>query len=83
MDLESDLAKVNLQLKITNEFKLFFFKLRVICEIVILVGSLLYLLTALREAKFLGYKMFIENLVSACQVYFLLIFKIIFKYFFR
>lgn len=26
----------------------------------------MYLLSALREAKFLGYKMFVENLVSSC-----------------
>ncbi|GAB0094010.1 transient receptor potential cation channel subfamily V member 5 [Sergentomyia squamirostris] len=39
-------------------------KLRIICEVVLLVGALLYILAALRESRFLGYKMFIENLVS-------------------
>lgn len=39
-------------------------RLRLVTEILILVGSLLYLIAALREARFLGYKMFVENLVS-------------------
>lgn len=39
-------------------------KLRIIAELINFVGAILYLLVALREARFLGYKMFIENLVS-------------------
>lgn len=39
-------------------------RLRLVTEILILIGSLLYLIAALREARFLGYKMFVENLVS-------------------
>lgn len=38
--------------------------MRIVAEIVIFFGAILYLLSALREAQFLGYKMFIENLVS-------------------
>lgn len=38
-------------------------KLRIIAELINFVGAILYLLVALREARFLGYKMFIENLV--------------------
>lgn len=38
-------------------------RLRLVTEILILIGSLLYLIAALREARFLGYKMFVENLV--------------------
>ncbi|XP_037940165.1 transient receptor potential cation channel subfamily V member 5 [Teleopsis dalmanni] len=40
-------------------------KIRLIAEIVIFCGAILYLLAALREARFLGYKMFIENLMTA------------------
>ncbi|XP_037807729.1 transient receptor potential cation channel subfamily V member 5 [Lucilia sericata] len=40
-------------------------KIRIISEIVIFIGAILYLLSALREARFLGYKMFIENLMTA------------------
>lgn len=39
-------------------------KLRMVTELIILIGSLLYLIAALREARFLGYKMFVENLVN-------------------
>lgn len=40
-------------------------KIRLIAELLMLFGSVYYILSALREAKFLGYKMFIENLVSS------------------
>ncbi|KAI9588044.1 transient receptor potential cation channel subfamily V member 5 [Glossina fuscipes] len=40
-------------------------KVRIIAEIVIFFGAILYLLAALREARFLGYKMFVENLMTA------------------
>ncbi|XP_062132595.1 transient receptor potential cation channel subfamily V member 6 [Drosophila sulfurigaster albostrigata] len=40
-------------------------KLRIIAELINFVGAILYLLVALREARFLGYKMFIENLMTA------------------
>ncbi|XP_075163495.1 transient receptor potential cation channel subfamily V member nanchung [Haematobia irritans] len=40
-------------------------KIRIIAEIVIFFGAILYLLAALREARFLGYKMFVENLMTA------------------
>lgn len=39
-------------------------KIRMITEIIQLAGAFLYLVAALREMKFLGYHMFIENLVS-------------------
>lgn len=44
-------------------------KLRIIAELINFVGAILYLLVALREARFLGYKMFIENLVSIEKEY--------------
>ncbi|EDX10423.1 GD12626 [Drosophila simulans] len=37
-------------------------KLRIMAELLNFVGAILYLLVALREARFLGLKMFIENL---------------------
>ncbi|XP_055856516.1 transient receptor potential cation channel subfamily V member 5 [Episyrphus balteatus] len=40
-------------------------KIRVVCEIVIFFGSILYIMAALRESRFLGYKMFVENLMTA------------------
>ncbi|XP_055600931.1 transient receptor potential cation channel subfamily V member 3 [Uranotaenia lowii] len=40
-------------------------KLRLLSEIFILIGSFLYLIGALRESRFLGRKMFIENLMIA------------------
>jgi len=39
-------------------------KLRIVAELLNFVGAILYLIVALREARFLGLKMFIENLVS-------------------
>lgn len=39
-------------------------KLRIIAELINFVGAIIYLVVALREARFLGYKMFIENLVG-------------------
>jgi hypothetical protein len=38
-------------------------KIRVVCELCMETGSILYILAALREARFLGLNMFIENLV--------------------
>jgi hypothetical protein len=38
-------------------------KIRVICELCMETGSVLYILAAMREARFLGLNMFIENLV--------------------
>ncbi|XP_058834961.1 transient receptor potential cation channel subfamily V member 5 [Topomyia yanbarensis] len=40
-------------------------KLRLVSEIIILIGSFLYLVAAFRESRFLGRKMFIENLMTA------------------
>ncbi|XP_039966978.1 transient receptor potential cation channel subfamily V member 5 [Bactrocera tryoni] len=40
-------------------------KVRIVAEIIIFFGSILYLLAALREARFLGYKMFVENMMTA------------------
>ncbi|EDS45718.1 TRP channel protein nanchung [Culex quinquefasciatus] len=40
-------------------------KIRLVSEAIILVGSFLYLVSALRESRFLGRKMFIENLMTA------------------
>lgn len=39
-------------------------KMRIVSEVILLVGAVLYILSALRESRFLGYKMFVENLVS-------------------
>lgn len=39
-------------------------KVRLITELIQLTGAFLYIVAALREMKFLGYHMFIENLVS-------------------
>lgn len=38
-------------------------KIRLTCEIGIELGAILYIVAALREARFLGLNMFIENLV--------------------
>lgn len=51
-------------------------QIRITGEVILLIGAFGYLLAALREMRFLGYKMFIENLVS-----FSLAFRHIFKYF--
>nr|XP_016933690.1 transient receptor potential cation channel subfamily V member 5 [Drosophila suzukii] len=40
-------------------------KLRIVAELLNFVGAILYLIVALREARFLGLKMFIENLMTA------------------
>lgn len=42
-------------------------QVRLISEAAMFVGALTYIVTALLEARFLGYKMFIENLVSRTQ----------------
>lgn len=47
-------------LNIDTEFD----RIRIITELIQLTGALLYIIAALREARFLGYKMFIENLVN-------------------
>lgn len=44
-------------------------KVRLVTEVIQLIAAFLYLLAALREMKFLGYHMFIENLV---RVFFIL-----------
>jgi transient receptor potential cation channel subfamily V protein 5 len=41
----------------------FSFKIKLSAEALMTIGALLYILTALREARFLGAKMFFENLV--------------------
>jgi hypothetical protein len=38
-------------------------KIRISCELCMEAGSILYIVAALREARFLGLPMFIENLV--------------------
>lgn len=38
-------------------------RIRLVMELIQLIGAFLYIVAALRESKFLGYKMFIENLV--------------------
>jgi len=38
-------------------------KLRVTAEVAMALGALLYIIAALREARFLGRRMFLENLV--------------------
>lgn len=44
-------------------------KVRLVTEVVQLTGAFLYIAAALREMKFLGYHMFIENLVSSkCEI---------------
>lgn len=40
-------------------------RIRIIGEIILLLGAFAYLLAALRESRFLGYKMFVENLVCS------------------
>ncbi|XP_067008057.2 transient receptor potential cation channel subfamily V member 5 [Anabrus simplex] len=47
------------------EFSTYEDKIRITCELSILLGSFLYILAALREARFLGLNMFIENLMTA------------------
>lgn len=39
-------------------------KIRITAEIAIVVGAFIYLSAAVREARFLGLRMFFENLVS-------------------
>jgi hypothetical protein len=38
--------------------------IRMGAEVALEIGAVLYIVAALREARFLGYSMFIENLVS-------------------
>lgn len=42
-------------------------QVRLIAELVLLCGAILYIAAALRESRFLGYNMFIENLVSSLR----------------
>lgn len=42
-------------------------KLRLTTEIMMEIGAILYICAALREARFLGLNMFIENLVSLAE----------------
>lgn len=39
-------------------------KIRIIAELLMEIAATLYILAALREARFLGLGMFVENLVS-------------------
>lgn len=48
--------------------------MRLIAEVALLVGAFLYLLAALREARFLGLNMMIENLVIILHLFFTLIY---------
>jgi len=43
--------------------------IRIAAEILMEIGAILYIFAALREAKFLGIHMFIENLVSLIFLY--------------
>lgn len=51
-------------------------KIRLVTELIQLSGAFLYIVAALRESRFLGYNMFIENLVCIPKVY---IFRIYLK----
>lgn len=46
-------------------------KIRMITELIQLTGAFLYIAAALRESRFLGYHMFIENLVRMFRKYFI------------
>lgn len=50
-------------------------QVRVVAELVLLCGAILYIAAALRESRFLGYNMFVENLVSMKGIYFFFTFK--------
>ena len=39
-------------------------KIRIVAEAIMLLGACIYLASAVREARFLGVRMFFENLVS-------------------
>jgi hypothetical protein len=47
-----------------NNFFINFRQIRLSAEALLSVGALLYILSGLREARFLGAKMFFENLVK-------------------
>ena len=40
------------------------FQIRLCAEFALFIGAILYIVAALRESRFLGYKMFVENLVN-------------------
>lgn len=66
--------QINLfKIKFSRKFILIFFlnlsQIRLVAELILLSGALLYILAALRESKFLGYHMFIENLVSDIDLF--------------
>lgn len=44
-------------------------KIRILTELVILLGAFLYLVSAVVEARFLGLRMFFENLVLYVGLY--------------
>lgn len=46
------------------KIKLYIQQIRLVAELVLFSGAILYILAALRESRFLGYNMFIENLVN-------------------
>ncbi|GLH11320.1 Transient receptor potential cation channel subfamily V member 6 [Gryllus bimaculatus] len=47
------------------QFSTYEAKIRIVAELCMLLGAILYILAALREARFLGLNMFIENLMTA------------------
>lgn len=53
-------------------------KVRFAAEIAITVGAFLYLASAIREARFLGTRMFFENLV--CKVYIFIVSIFYYRY---
>lgn len=57
-------------------------QIRLIAEMVQLLGAIIYILAAARESRFLGYKMFIENLVRHLnRIEFLNIFIHLYRHF--
>lgn len=54
-------------------------QVRITAEIFMEIGAVLYIVTALREAGFLGYKMFVENLVSSVNLKYLVEMEILFS----
>lgn len=52
-------------------------QIRLVAEMVLLTGAFLYIFAALRESRFLGYHMFIENLVRFMQMIIFLQLKIV------
>lgn len=42
-------------------------KIRLAAEVIMEIAAVMYILAALREARFLGLNMFVENLVRYCS----------------